>query len=843
MWRARTGPSRAPRLAALRAAACLLLAAPRAARAAEQGVGGALLLRQLKQLQHATLLAEPAARRGRLRRAAARRLGKEVPRENLEPGARPAGRAGVALPYPVAGIPANLIVNDRQLDHTGFAAQSEVTLAALGPLVVAAWNDGGESGGNGIGWGWSVDGGAVWRDGGVPPVGNGLGIWLTDPVLAVDEKRGTFYLCGVGISSSARNAIALVKGRFSDTTFAWEPPVLVRAVRDTLPDKPWIAADSSSGNVYLTYTSFSRVADRQSDQVELQRSTDGGASWSPPAVLSSPADRGLVQGGRPAVGPAGEVHVAWIAVDTSAVADGLDHLRVRRSDDGGATFAGEVTAASLFANFGSGAPGFNRGYGFAFPGIAVDRSRGPHRGRVYLAWNESVDFFADPLGGAGTRPELEGNNSPASATPFVVGETLTGSISAANDVDHFAFGGEQGRTAVFFVDSAAAGLDLSFRVLCADGVTRLAYNAPSAVRQRMLIFTLPQTGTYYLRLAPNDLSAGDYRIRTGFHSPRNERARDQRDVFVAWSDDEGTWCAPRRVNDDDGHFDDWLPEIAVTPDGTAFVAWYDWRDASAETCGGVSSIHLARSDDGGAAWQPSYPLTDAATAWTYVSSNIAPNQGDYIALVSEGETLRSGWADGRFGDPDVFTVALATPARITVAGLEASPGRVVLSWDAPAAGGTRATLYRRTALDEWSALAGLVADGAGRMSWADSTAAPGRRYGYRLGVAGAGGERFAVETWVDVPEVPPRALALERVRPNPARADLFVQFALPLAAPALLELLDPAGRRLRALEVGGLGAGRHVVNLGNGPALTPGLYFVRLSQRGAAAATKVVVAR
>ena len=69
-------------------------------------------------------------------------------------------------------------------------------------------------------------------------------------------------------------------------------------------------------------------------------------------------------------------------------------------------------------------PGFNRGMGFAFPGIAVDRSNGPFRGRVYLTWNESIDFFDAPLSATHTaRTEAEVNDGPFSASPFAVGNT------------------------------------------------------------------------------------------------------------------------------------------------------------------------------------------------------------------------------------------------------------------------------------------------------------------------------------------------------------------------------------------------------------------------------------
>jgi hypothetical protein len=77
----------------------------------------------------------------------------------------------------------------------------------------------------------------------------------------------------------------------------------------------------------------------------------------------------------------------------------------------------------------------------------------------------------------------------------------------------------------------------------------------------------------------------------------------------------------------------------------------------------------------------------------------------------------------------------------------------------------------------------------------------------------------------------PLAFALEGARPNPAFGGrMLVHFALPDGAPATLELLDVAGRRVRERAVGGLGAGRHFVDLSGGQRLAPGLYFLRLTQ-------------
>jgi hypothetical protein len=86
-------------------------------------------------------------------------------------------------------------------------------------------------------------------------------------------------------------------------------------------------------------------------------------------------------------------------------------------------------------------------------------------------------------------------------------------------------------------------------------------------------------------------------------------------------------------------------------------------------------------------------------------------------------------------------------------------------------------------------------------------------------------------------------LALRGAWPNPAREAARVWFTLAHGAPARIELLDLAGRRLRALEVGHLGPGLHHVDLERTAALRPGLYLLRLTQAGRHTTGKLVVTR
>lgn len=84
-------------------------------------------------------------------------------------------------------------------------------------------------------------------------------------------------------------------------------------------------------------------------------------------------------------------------------------------------------------------------------------------------------------------------------------------------------------------------------------------------------------------------------------------------------------------------------------------------------------------------------------------------------------------------------------------------------------------------------------------------------------------------------------LALHGLTPNPPVRELTVSFSLPDASPATLELLDLAGRRVRSVEVGTLGAGRHTVALGERHGLPSGVYLVRLRHSGRSLVAKGVL--
>jgi len=231
--------------------------------------------------------------------------------------------------------------------------------------------------------------------------------------------------------------------------------------------------------------------------------------------------------------------------------------------------------------------------------------------------------------------------------------------------------------------------------------------------------------------------------------------------------------------------------------------------------------------------------TGAATAWD-------PDADGYVyALAVSSSTVYAGGDFTSIGGLPQSHIAamgdLTIPTLVSLVSAHALPDRVELTWFAPARDVSRATVYRRTVRDDWEAIGQISAEGTGWLAYADTHVVAGTRYGYRLGVMEAGQEVFLGETWVDVPVLP--ELTLAGFRSNPAREDLSVTFSLPDASPARLELFDVGGRRIAAREVGTLGAGSHVLTLGDARTLAPGDYLLRLSRGTRSLTARAVILR
>src|SRR5207247_1251208 len=202
----------------------------------------------------------------------------------------------------------------------------------------------------------------------------------------------------------------------------------------------------------------------------------------------------------------------------------------------------------------------------------------------------------------------------------------------------------------------------------------------------LIVWTCPKSGIYYMRMAIFGTTPGYYRVDTSvdFFDGSNQRARDQRDVFVTSSPDGSVWSAPVMLSaPEPAWFDDWLPEVAVAGDGAVYAAWYDFSDSPAASDGGQSQTYMARSDDAGATWASLGPVSDAFVNWTYSNSNIIPNQGDYVALFGNATTVIPCWTDARVGTPDIWAAPFPVGAlQIEIESVVADSNLVTLVWHA-----------------------------------------------------------------------------------------------------------------------------------------------------------------
>lgn len=228
---------------------------------------------------------------------------------------------------------------------------------------------------------YSHNGGASWTQ---TPVACPWGIW-GDPVIGVDTTGAFFYL-HLSNPPVGNWIDRIIAQKSTDGGVNWSAGSFMGLNGIKAQDKHWIAVDRETNTLYVTWTQFDQYGTSNpadSSIILFSKSTDGGTSWSATQRINLLAgdcvdSDNTAEGAVPAVGPNGEVFVAWA---------NQDKIWFDRSTDGGATWLDQdIFVSDQPGGWDYGISGIYRANGL--PVLSCDLSGGPNHGTLYINWTD-----------------------------------------------------------------------------------------------------------------------------------------------------------------------------------------------------------------------------------------------------------------------------------------------------------------------------------------------------------------------------------------------------------------------------------------------------------------------
>lgn len=264
--------------------------------------------------------------------------------------------------------------------------------------LVAAWQQDRNSRGGALGivTASSVDGGATWRQA-LPPnltrCTGGPYTLASDPVVSIGRDRAYLSAIAIQVTGSGRDFQAetdVVVSASADRGRTWTDPVVVASSSGNSLvslDKETILADprvpGAAYAVWVQYTDPSPQREARTNDTYFSRTTDGGRTWSAPA-LAYAADTETQFHQLVAVSDGALLDVFIEAPSLSARAPFPAHLAAIRSTDGGLNWSRAVTVAELSFTVVVDPTGRDKVRG---TGQGILASAGPS-GTVYVCWSE-----------------------------------------------------------------------------------------------------------------------------------------------------------------------------------------------------------------------------------------------------------------------------------------------------------------------------------------------------------------------------------------------------------------------------------------------------------------------
>ncbi|BDS09663.1 sialidase family protein [Aureispira anguillae] len=227
----------------------------------------------------------------------------------------------------------------------------------------------------------SEDGGKSWEE---KTLRSTYGVW-GDPVIIADTA-GNFYFFHLSNPEDGNWIDRIVCQKTEDNGKSWTNGSYMGLNGTKAQDKHWAVVDPRTNYIYVTWTQFDKYGStnpNDKSSIMFSMSKDEAKTWTTAKKINE-VDGDCIdsdnttEGAVPAIGPNGELYVAWA---------GPQGLVFDRSLDGGKTWLDkDVLVDPMPSGWDYAVPGIYRCNGL--PITACDISGGAHNGTVYINWTD-----------------------------------------------------------------------------------------------------------------------------------------------------------------------------------------------------------------------------------------------------------------------------------------------------------------------------------------------------------------------------------------------------------------------------------------------------------------------
>jgi hypothetical protein len=234
---------------------------------------------------------------------------------------------------------------------------------------------------------YSQDGGYTWQG---DYLSSSYGV-AGDPCIIADTT-GAFYYLHLSSPAGGSWLDRITCQKSTDGGINWNNGSYM-GLTGKDQDKQWAVVDWNTNIIYTTWTQFDTYGSpspSQKSNILFSKSVDGGQSWSSSVKINEVEgdcidDDNTVEGAVPAVGPEGQVYVAWA---------GPEGIVFDRSPDGGQSWLEEDIFVTDFpGGWAYDIEGIMRANGL--PITVCDVSGGEYNGNIYINWTDHRNGNSD----------------------------------------------------------------------------------------------------------------------------------------------------------------------------------------------------------------------------------------------------------------------------------------------------------------------------------------------------------------------------------------------------------------------------------------------------------------